>query len=446
MDADVVAAVAEQAGVLQGGLAAVAPVVDVVDLADLLGDAAADAASVAGDELFAQPRRDLAFGSSKQCLASVLVEDARQDPGVTCQRQHLGRGEGGVVGEAGVDDPLADQVVVGQHDQLCAHRRALAAGVAVADQFCERIRGALLWRGTVLGVLGAEQLVAAGQQRGAHPVSGERVELREQMEHPVALLSDRRPAAPPLGGPPRLEFLLTGGVVDHLLDRAAQLILGLDLGGVQQRPPVQRRVGGGVEDHSRRLRRDRPLGEPVGHLGRPLQLPGDLHGLAGAGTRPLLIPTQHLFDRLLALPARDLGNHLRLAGRDRRPRPPHAPQAVTQHRQGHLPQRHRRREQPLPQRRPLPTSTAAGATSGVGAGDDGVRFGGTASGEARTGTRSGLSAARLSVTATASGGVTAGDGATGAPRVLAHLAITPSFVPGPRPSAANAPCHCLSTI
>ncbi|MCY3951437.1 MAG: hypothetical protein OXG69_02680, partial [bacterium] len=118
VDADVVAAVAEQAGVLQGGLAAVAPVVDVVDLADLLGDAAADAASVAGDELFAQPRRDLAFGSSKQCLASVLVEDARQDPGVTCQRQHLGRGEGGVVGEAGVDDPLADQVVVGQHDQL----------------------------------------------------------------------------------------------------------------------------------------------------------------------------------------------------------------------------------------------------------------------------------------------------------------------------------------
>ncbi|MCY3924779.1 MAG: hypothetical protein OXG52_04605 [bacterium] len=107
VDADVVAAVTEQAGVLQGGLAAVAPVVDVVDLADLLGGAAADAASVAGDELFAQPRRDFAFGPSKQRFAGVLVEDARQDSGVARQRQRLGLGEGGVVGEAGVDEPLA---------------------------------------------------------------------------------------------------------------------------------------------------------------------------------------------------------------------------------------------------------------------------------------------------------------------------------------------------
>ncbi|MCY3924778.1 MAG: hypothetical protein OXG52_04600 [bacterium] len=111
------------------------------------------------------------------------------------------------------------------------------------------------------------------------------------MEHPVALLRNRRPAAPPLRCPPRFEFLLAGGVVDHLFDRAAQLILGLGFGGVQQGPPVQRRVGGGVEDHSRRLGRDRPLGEPVGHLGRPLQLSGDLHGLAGTGTGPLLVPT-----------------------------------------------------------------------------------------------------------------------------------------------------------
>ncbi len=132
------------------------------------------------------------------------------------------------------------------------------------------------------------------------------------MEHAIVLLSNRRPAAPPLGGPSRLEFLRTGGVVDHLLDRAAQLILGLGLGGVQQRPPVQRRIGGGVEDHSRRLGRDRPLGEPVCHLGRPLQLSGDLDGLAGAGAGPFLIPTQHLLGSLFALPAGDLGNHFRL--------------------------------------------------------------------------------------------------------------------------------------
>ena len=107
VDADVVAAVTEQAGVLEGGLAAVAPMVDVVDLADLLGDAAADAASVAGDELFAQPRRGLAFGSPEQRFAGVFVEDARQDRGVAGQRQRFGFGEGGVVGEAGVDDPFA---------------------------------------------------------------------------------------------------------------------------------------------------------------------------------------------------------------------------------------------------------------------------------------------------------------------------------------------------
>ena len=471
VDADVVAAPAQQAGVLEGGLAAVAPVLVVVDLADLLGGAAADAAAVAGDELFPQSRRDFAFGSPQQRFAGVFVEDAGEDLGVARQRQRLGLGEGRVVGQAGVDDLFAHGVVVGEDDHLGAGRRALT--VAVADEFCERVRGSLRGRGAVLGVLAAEQLVALGQQRGADAVAGERVELGEQTEHAVLLLADRGAAPAPLGGPPRLEFLFADGVVDHLFDGAAQLVLGFGLRGVEQRPLVQRRLGGGVEDQTRRLGGDRPVGEPAGHVGGPIQLSGHLHGFARPGAGPLLVAAQDFLGRLVALPAGDLRNHLRLARRDRRARPPHRTQTVTQHRQVRLPQRHRRREQPLPQRRPLPagagTTNAGTATNTAGATNTadpyrpagvtaanrpaatatGVRLGGTVTGETGTGAGGAVSAARLGGAAPATtGGAAAGDSATGVPQILAHLAITP-FVSVPRhrrPSAANAPCHYLSTI
>ena len=116
VEADVVAAPADEAGVVQGGFAAVFPVADVVDLADFVVGAAADAAAVAGDELFAQPGGDLAFGAAQEGVAGVFVEDARQDLGVTRECEGFGFGEAGVVGEAGVGDLLANLVVVGEDE------------------------------------------------------------------------------------------------------------------------------------------------------------------------------------------------------------------------------------------------------------------------------------------------------------------------------------------
>ena len=74
VDAGVVAAPADQAGVVECGLTAVGPVFDVVDLADAVVGAAADAAAVAGDQLFVEPFGNLALGAAQQRGVGVFVE------------------------------------------------------------------------------------------------------------------------------------------------------------------------------------------------------------------------------------------------------------------------------------------------------------------------------------------------------------------------------------
>ena len=181
VDADVVAAPADQAGVLEGGFAAVGPVVDVVDLTDPVVGAAADAAPVAGDQLFVEPFGDLALGATQDWAVGVLVEDPRQDLGITGDGEGFDFGEASPVGQATIADLSAHHVVVGQHDQLCSRRRTSAGAVAGvgADELRERVGEALRRRRPVLGVLGSEQLVGLGYQGGADPVSGEGVELGE---------------------------------------------------------------------------------------------------------------------------------------------------------------------------------------------------------------------------------------------------------------------------
>ena len=154
VDSDLVAAPAEQAGVVVAGFAFVAPVVDVVDLADFLGGAAADAAAVPCDEAFAEAAAGFALGASQHDVAGVFVEDARKDVRVAGHCQGFLFGEAGAVCEAGVTDPLVDDVVVGEHDQLCARRST--AGVAVAGELFERVGEPLRWGGALVGVFLAE--------------------------------------------------------------------------------------------------------------------------------------------------------------------------------------------------------------------------------------------------------------------------------------------------
>ena len=84
---------AQQAGVLVAGLAGVAPMLDVMDLADLLGGAATDAAAVPRHEPLAEASADLAPGPAEDDVAGVLVEDAGQDAGIA------GDGQGFLLGE-----------------------------------------------------------------------------------------------------------------------------------------------------------------------------------------------------------------------------------------------------------------------------------------------------------------------------------------------------------
>ena len=280
------------------------------------------------------------MGAAQHDVAGVFVEDARQDLGVAGDGEGFRFGQAGAVGEAGVGDSFVDEVVVGEQDQLDARRHA-GAGVAVADQLLERVGEALRRCGPILGVLLSEQFVGLGNQRGPYPVADQGVEAGEELEHAAGLLTDGGAASAPLALPAFLEFRLAGALVHVFLQRAAEQIIGFGLGGAEQQVLIHRCVGGGVEDQLGRLRRDRPGGELLSHTRRPFQLRRDLHGLAGAGPRSLLVTPQDLLSGGVAFPPGDLTHQLSLESRQRRPRPSHETQTLSQHTQVHLLQRQR---------------------------------------------------------------------------------------------------------
>ena len=171
------------------------PVVEVVDFADFVVGGAADAASVAGDELFAVPFGDFALGPSEQWGAGVFVEDAGQDFRVAGEGEGFGLGEACAVGEAGVGDGVVGLVVVGEDDQFGPGRCAGAGGGA--DQLGERVGESVAVRWGGLGVLAcgtvpSDLAISAACTRA--PVTGR---TGQTAQHAVGLfLIEARPPAP----------------------------------------------------------------------------------------------------------------------------------------------------------------------------------------------------------------------------------------------------------
>ena len=246
VDSDVVAAPAQEAGVVVVGWAVVLPVFDVVDLADLVRGAAADAAAVAGDEAFAEASAGFAPGLAEDDVAGVFVEDAGEDFGVAGDGEGFLFGEARPVGEAGVVEPPVDGVVVGEDQQFGAGRPA--GSVAVADESFERVGEALWGRGALLGVLAAEQFVGFGEQGVAQSRAGEGVECGEEVDHAVGFFADRgsAPAALPVAA--RLEFLVAGAFVEVVLQRPAEQVVGLLFGGAEEEPLIDGGLLGGCGD------------------------------------------------------------------------------------------------------------------------------------------------------------------------------------------------------
>ena len=232
VDADVVAAPAEEAGVVVGGWPAVLPVFDVVDFADLVWGAAADAAAVADGEAFAEAAADFAAGLAEDDVAGVFVEDARQDAGVAGDGEGFGFGEAGAVDEAGVHEFVVDGVVVGEDDEFGVGGSP-AGGVGVAGELFEGVGEALLGCGALLGVFLAEQFVGFGEQGAAQPRSGEGIEAGEEVEHAVGLFGDRSATPAALAVAAGLEFFVVGAFVDVVLQGAPEQVVGLLFGGVE---------------------------------------------------------------------------------------------------------------------------------------------------------------------------------------------------------------------
>ena len=153
----------------------------------------ADAAFVSRGEHGPLVRCGVALAPAQPQRLTLLVEDGREDVGVTRQPEEFLGSQRGAVTEVGVRELPGEGVIVGDEEQVDALRSTLALALP-GDEHLQRVRQALLGGGAPLGILAVPQPVRCGGDRRLDAAAGDGVKPAEQLEHAVGLLLEAKSA------------------------------------------------------------------------------------------------------------------------------------------------------------------------------------------------------------------------------------------------------------